>query len=114
MSTNGPLALYCRIVIMVEAGAVAQPMAPKSRLKDRDNPIISITIVMKIPAVRDSNRVRITIFFPLAFRDDSLKYFPTPNAINARARSVIKSICSIYCEGTRFRHQGPMMTPAII
>ena len=35
-----------------------QPMAPKSRLKDRDNPIISITIVMKMPAVRDSNRVR--------------------------------------------------------
>ena len=102
------------MVMMVEAGAVAQPMAPRSRLKDRDRPKSSMAVVMNTPAVRDSNRVSTTMFFPLAFRDESLKYLPTPKAMKARARSVTKSIWPIYSEGTRFRHHGPMMTPAII
>ena len=34
--TNGPLARYCRMVIRLEAGAVAEPMAPSSSENARD------------------------------------------------------------------------------
>ena len=100
--------------MIVEAGAVAQPIAPKRRLNDRESPIRSMAVVIKIPAIRASNRVRITIFFPFAFNAESLKYFPTPNAMKARARSVTKSICSMKSGAISFKHHGPMITPEMI
>ena len=99
------------MVMMVEAGAVAQPMAPSSSEKGRDSPNSSMTMVISTPAVRDSNRVRITTLIPLFFRAESLKYLPTPKAMKASATSVMKSIWLIYSWGTRCRHQGPIKTP---
>ena len=114
VSINGPFALYWRMVMMVDAGAVAQPMAPRSRLKDRDRPNSSMAVVMNTPAVRDSNRVSMTMFFPLAFRDESLKYLPTPKAMKARATSVTNSIPLVISAGIRSSAYGPMATPARI
>ena len=92
-STNSPLALYWRMVIMVEAGAVADPMAPSSREKGMDSRNTkAMTRKMSTAAVRASNTVRISTFRPFCRSRESRKYFPTPKAMKARATSVTKSI----------------------
>ena len=81
------------MVIRVEAGAVAEPMAPSSREKDKDkwkNTIMDT--VIRAAATRASNMVMTITFFPFFFNLESLKNFPTPKAIKARAISVTNSM----------------------
>ena len=62
----------------------------------------------------DSKSVMTTVLFPVALSTSSLKNFPTPKAMNARAMSLTKLILSISVCGTAPRSDGPMRIPAII
>ena len=62
-----------------------------------------MTIKMKIDAITDSKRVMTTIFLPLFFKLDNIKYSPTLKAIKAKAISVTKSILEMTSLGTNFK-----------
>ena len=76
--------------------------------------IILMLIVTRIPAASASKIVMTMILIPASLMISFLKNFPTPKAINARAISLINPICPRISEGTIFRQQGPIKTPAII
>ena len=74
MLTNGPFAWYCRMVMMVEAGAVAQPIAPSSSEKGTGRRKIKIIVrVTAAAATSDSARVMAMTLAPLFLRAESLK-----------------------------------------
>lgn len=101
--------------MMVEAGAVAEPIAPSSRENGTDRRKTKIMVkVTSIPAARDSHPVRIRIFQPLFFSCAHLKYFPTPKAMKASAMSVTNPIPPIISAGISPNTQGPIRIPARI
>ena len=74
VSTKCPLALYWRMVISVEAGAVAAPTAPSSSANERGRwKTSSITAEMAAAAVSDSSAVTISTRAPLFFSVSHLK-----------------------------------------
>lgn len=60
-----------------------------------------MVIKIKIEAITDSKMVMITIFLPLFFKLESIKYSPTLKAIKAKAISVTKSILDMTSAGTK-------------
>ena len=101
--------------MIVEAGAVAEPMAPRSREKGMGSrKTNAITRKTSRAAINDSKTVRISTLRPFFRRRPSLKYFPTPKAMKARATSVTKSMPFCTVSGIRSRTQGPIRTPAKI
>lgn len=115
VSTKSPFAFVCRIVISVDAGAVAdasadstsENAAPRRSTKN-------VKINTSTDAVKDSSTVMITSCFPLPLNDEILKYSPAENAINASAMSDTNAEPSITFCGTAFRQNGPMIIPATI
>ena len=93
VSTNSPLALYWRMVISVEAGAVAEAIAPSSSEKGTSRWNMKIMAsVTATAATSASMTVRMMIFEPLLLIVSHLKYLPVPKAISASAASVRKDI----------------------
>ena len=113
VSTKGPFALYWRIVIIVEALAVAEPIAPNKRQNDQGRPnknrIPRITATI---AVKASKIVKITDLIPFDFNRDNLKNRPTEKAIIANAISVITSSCLTVSTFISFKTEGPITIPA--
>ena len=113
--TKWPFALYWRIVISVEAGAVADAIAPSSSEKDSGRwNAPRMTSTTSAPATSDSIAVSTKMRTPLRRSDDHLKYRPVPNAMNASAMSVMKPIERIISLSTNPRQYGPMKMPARI
>ena len=74
VSTKWLLALYWRMVISVEAGAVAAPTAPSSSENDRERwKTNSITAAMAAAAPSDSSAVMTSTRAPLFFSVSHLK-----------------------------------------
>ena len=115
VSTNSPFALYWLMVIMVLAGAVAVAMAPsisaKSQFKRNMNFRRKVT---STPAARASLMVITMILLPVRISTSFLKNFPTPKAMNASARSLIKLMPPIIFRGIKLSPQGPIRIPARI
>lgn len=103
------------MVMMVDAGAVAEEMAPSRRQKGRGRRNTSSMAAVTAPkAARASSSVMTMTLAPVSFSFSSLKYRPTPKAMKASAISVTKSIPSITLPGTRPRTYGPTAMPARI
>ena len=115
VSTKSPLAPVCRMVIIVEAGAVAEASA-ESTMENASSSRSTRNVRIKIKTeARTASKIVIqTTFIPLFFRTESLKNSPVENAMKASAISERKSVPSMMRCGTRFSTYGPMRIPARI
>lgn len=100
------------MVISVEAGAVAEAIAPSSSEKSRGSPKSSMVPVTAAAAASASSTVTTTTRTPLAFSLLHLKNLPTPKAIKASAASVRNDMASTVCASISFRQCGPIKIPA--
>ena len=76
------MAWYWRMVIMVDAGAVAEPMAPSSSAKGTGSRNTKIMVSATAAAAKSASASVITkMRRALARSRLSLKYLPTPKAI---------------------------------
>lgn len=115
VSTKSPFAPVCRIVIMVEAGAVAA--AREARTIENAKLSLStrkLRTKISADAKNASARVMTKTFIPFFFNAESLKYSPVEKAMNARAISERKSMPSITFEGIRSKQNGPISIPVMI
>ena len=100
---------------MVLAGAVAVAIAPRTMENSQFRWNITFkSSVTSIPAKSASLIVMTIILFPVRISTSFLKNFPTPNAINANARSLTKLIPLIIFSEIKFRPHGPIKIPARI
>ena len=121
VSTKSPFDFVWRIVIIVEAGAVAEARAAKTSENAKSIPITKcIKIKVKTDEVKASKSVRTTTFKPFFLIVESLKNSPTLKAIKARAIFEIKlNDCKILTLpaptvvpfGISLRQYGPKITP---
>ena len=103
------------MVIMVEAGAVAEASAASTTEKaSSSRKTKKVRTNTKADAANASSRVIQTTFMPLFFRTESLKNSPVEKAMKASAMSDRKSVPSMMRCGTRSRQYGPMRMPAMI
>ena len=103
------------MVIIVEAGAVAEANAARTMEKDR-----SIFRIQKVrtntntEAVSASASVMTTTFPVLFFSLENLKNSPVLKAMKASAISARKLVPSMICTGTRWKQYGPIRIPAVM
>ena len=113
--TKSPFAPVCFIVIIVDAGAVADASALNTKENGKDKPKIkNVRINTNIEATSDSNMVMIIVLLPLFFNTSNLKNSPVLKAINANAISAIKSIPDMMEDGIKLKQNGPINIPATI
>ena len=112
VSTKSPFAWVWRIVMTVEAGAVAEASAPSTSEKLISSPRIkNDTMKTMTDARHASSTVITTTFAPFFLSVEKRKNSPVLNAINARAMSFKKSMPSTIFSGTRWSTYGPSRTP---
>ena len=110
--TKSPRAPVCLIVIIVEAGAVADASAASTMENARFIPRIKyVTTNTAREAMNASKIVSTTIFIPFFLRVEKRKNSPVLNAMNARAISERKSILSMTVTGIRSMQYGPIRIP---
>ena len=115
VSTKSPCAPVCRMVIIVEAGAVAA--ASDASTIENARLIFNAKYMTKNTRIEASNASKtvMTMFLPPFFlRVESLKNSPVLNAINASAISARKLIPCTTPVGMILRQYGPMIMPATI
>ena len=106
------LCVVWRIVMTVDAGAVAEASAPSTSEKLISSPRMKNDTMKTITDARHASSTVITTTFPPFFlRVEKRKNSPVLNAMNARAISFRKSIPSTMSCGTRFNTYGPSKTP---
>ena len=103
------------MVIMVEAGAVAEASAARTIENARSRcRIKNVRMNTRTEASTASKMVIQTTRTPLRFKTSSLKNSPVENAINASAMSERKSVPSMMLCGTSLRQYGPIRIPVTI
>ena len=115
VSTKSPLAPVWRMVIIVEAGAVAVASAPSTTEKGKDRPSTRKQArKTRIAAPTDSSTVMVITLAPFFFRAERRKNSPVLKAMKARAISGRKPMPSTTRGGIRFRQKGPIRIPPTI
>ena len=113
VSTKSPFAPVWRMVMTVEAGAVAEASAANTTEKARSSRRTKkVTIKTTTDARSASQTVMTMTFAPLFFSVEKRKNSPVLNAMNASAMSERKSMPSMMRCGIRPRQYGPMRIPA--
>ena len=84
---TGPLALYWLMTIMVDAGAVAAAIDPRTRENGTEYPVRIIIPATNTTANKDSRQAMMTGAVPTCRKYDRLNSLPIENAMNPRAAS---------------------------
>ena len=115
VSTKSPFAPVCRMVMTVDAGAVAEASAASTREKEKLSLNIEYdTRKTSTEARQASNNVITITLIPFFFSVSKRKNSPVPKAIKANAISERKSIPEITFSGTNPKQYGPKRIPVII